>query len=559
MPTKYIPKIGRTLDARPDRVDLRDREFTPRIQSLPKRFPSNDQIAEQLPAYIASGLVRDQGSDGACTGFGLACVINYLIFRLTTDRAQQRKLRSVSPKMLYHLARFYDEWPGEDYEGSSCRGALKAWHKHGVCEERFWPYRGAKFVKPHPNWDKDALTRTLGVYYRINHNSVVDMQAAIKEIGAIYVSADVHDGWDLPRKAATVVSHDSLPVIRPLRNRKSLGGHAFAMVGYNEQGFIVQNSWGRGWAQGGFAVLPYRDWVNHGSDAWVCAMGVPADPVHVHVSSHVIVNGTPPGQSLLAAGVSIKAQTDAPPSLSASVEPWGEQRAYERTVVFGNDGRAINRLVTQADASAAIEEVACAKAIEFFATGKPPRLAVYAHGGLNSEEESIRRIRHLAPYFEANNIYPVFLTWKTGPLETLRDIIEDELSRVPRPDGGLADRLRKIAADVLDRTIEVVAGPVLKPVWSQMKQNAGASVERNRGGERLVHALKKLNQRVPHLEIHLVGHSAGSIILGHLLDLFPAASLSVASCSLYAPACTAAFAAKHFGGAFDAKTLIDPA
>ena len=35
--------------------------------------------------------------------------------------------------MFYELAKLYDEWPGQDYEGSSCRGALKGWHKHGVC------------------------------------------------------------------------------------------------------------------------------------------------------------------------------------------------------------------------------------------------------------------------------------------------------------------------------------------------------------------------------------------------------------------------------------------
>ena len=103
--------------------------------------------------------------------------------------------------MLYHLARFYDEWPGEDYDGSSCRGALKAWHKHGVCSERHWPYRDEQdevsFVPPKDGWAEDALQRRLGVYYRVNRASVVDMQAAIREIGAIYVSSDVHDGWGI--------------------------------------------------------------------------------------------------------------------------------------------------------------------------------------------------------------------------------------------------------------------------------------------------------------------------------------------------------------------------
>ena len=30
----------------------------------------------------------------------------------------------VSPRMIYQLARYYDEWPDENYEGSSCRAAV---------------------------------------------------------------------------------------------------------------------------------------------------------------------------------------------------------------------------------------------------------------------------------------------------------------------------------------------------------------------------------------------------------------------------------------------------
>jgi len=50
------------------------------------------------------------------------------------------------------------------------------------------------------------------------------------------------------------------------------------------------------------------------------------------------------------------------------------------------------------------------------------------------------------------------------------------------------------------------------------------------------------------LEIHLVGHSAGSIILGHLLQVMAARGLDVrvASVHLFAPACTVQFANRHY-------------
>src|SRR5678815_586205 len=53
----------------------------------------------------------------------------------------------------------------------------------------------------------------------------------------------------------------------------------------------------------------------------------------------------------------------------------------------------------------------------------------------------------------------------------------------------------------------------------------------------------------PELELHLVGHSAGSIILGHMLSsMAERASIrkALSSVHLYAPACTVAFACKHY-------------
>ncbi len=161
MPSKFVSALDKKLDARPDRIDLRDREYAPVVVSLPPRFPKDEDVRKLLPAYVGAGLVLSQGREGACTGFGLACVVNYLLWRRAQSAAgRARKIEPVSTRMLYHLARFYDEWPGEDYDGSSCRGALKAWNKHGVCSETLWPYRSSngsvRFIKPKSGWETDA-------------------------------------------------------------------------------------------------------------------------------------------------------------------------------------------------------------------------------------------------------------------------------------------------------------------------------------------------------------------------------------------------------------------
>ena len=170
-----------------------------------------------------------------------------------------------------------------------------------------------------------------------------------------------------------------------------------------------------------------------------------------------------------------------------------------------------DRIVEQENAETSVHNIVSEAPTAWFKTQlQPPRIAIYAHGGLNNEEGSIQRIRTLAPYFAANGIYPLFVTWKTGAIETLSDIIQDQLQRLPRPEGGIEDTLDRVkdaAIEAFDRTIEVIVRPAVKPIWSQMKQNAAASSEQGHGGALIAAALLELKKRVPNLEVHLIGHS----------------------------------------------------
>jgi hypothetical protein len=86
-------------------------------------------------------------------------------------------------------------------------------------------------------------------------------------------------------------------------------------------------------------------------------------------------------------------------------------------------------------------------------------------------------------------------------------------------------------------------------VWSEMKENARFACQPRRAGDLLVDALQGLAATWGDaLEIHLVGHSAGSIILGHLVEVLAARGLAgrIASCHLYAPACTVEFANRYY-------------
>lgn len=601
MPTRLLQFGDQTvrLDARADRLDPRDRPYAPPVVALPPRWPLDARLRRLLPAYVNQGLVFDQGAQGACTGYGLAAVVNFLLWQ--RDGARHH---GVSPHMLYDLARFYDEWPGEEYEGSSCRGAIKGWSKHGSCVAPLWrqsvhadvaPDRVAdgRAYRPDQRWPQDAATRPLGVYYRVDCHAITDMQAALHTIGALYVSARLHAGWlAAPASRALSKGHAGLPVIAWDEQWPEVAHHAFAIVGYNEYGFVVQNSWGEQWGARGFAVLRYDDWRDNGVDCWVAAPGVPqlaapAMPVAPDVLAAPAVMATPavpaaPGRSAsarsraapaTAATVATVATASAAgqpaqarrigtslaagdlPALAhpvlAATPPWSTDIAYTHTLVSGNNG-VLRSSRPDIGRAADLVDVAVHEQLGAWLAGAGKasgKVVIYAHGGLNAEAASLRRIRVMGPYFAANGIYPLFYTWRTGLLETLGGVLADAIGAVPAP--ALAGRS---FADARDGLLETVAHN-FRWMWAEMKDNAAQAAQPGGALALLAAALGQLRQQHPQLELHLAGHSAGAFVQGHLLDLCRAQALPVASVTLLAPACPLEFASRYFMTAIDAGAV----
>jgi len=487
--------------------------------------------------------------------------------------------------MLYDLARRYDEWPGEDYSGSSCRGAIKGWHKHGVCSAARWRYvidaaGKVRFEPPKDDWLADAARRPLGVYYRVDKASIVDLQAAIVEIGAVFVSAGVHDGWStlLGKRSSTPRSHAALKRI-PAKTGSRVGGHAFALVGYNADGFIVQNSWGARWGAGGFAVLPYADWIEHATDAWACALGAPmvgSEAGAARASRYPLPAGLHLGNWALAgaAAGARRAGDDQDP-----YPRWTAEQARDHALVSGDDGRLVRTALGEdldADPMDEVRRRVVEAPAAWFARQPrgPVKLVLHAHGGLVSEARAIDHARALAPVLAGNDTYPLFLVWKTGPSETLLDLLRSAGLPVPgseaAPVEGWFDGVRDRLRDGADLAIEEVARRLGRSVWFEMRENAARGTRAGRVLDLLGRALLDLRDRLARsgrqLEIHVVGHSAGSILLGHLLlHLVTDPDLSVrrpriASVSLLAAACSVGFACRTYlvaaqAGALDLRRL----
>lgn len=501
-------KPARRLDARPDTLDFRDLMYVPTLVEVPTHIPLGDYQDVGVP-------VLDQGSEGACTGYGLATVCNYLLLqrRVVPDPVP------VSARMLYHLAKRYDEWPGEAYDGSSARGAMKGWHKHGVCPEELYPSAGRdRGLELTDRRTSEARRRPLGAYYRVNHKDVVAMHSAIAEVGILYATATVHAGWDEVGEDGTV----------PLSDR-ILGGHAFAIVAYDDEGFWIQNSWGIDWGQGGFARVSYDDWLRNGTDVWVARLGAP-----VMLRS---AESTATAHSAAARQSAAYAYADLRPHI----------------VAVGNDGR-LRPGGDYGTTEAGLAQIFREDIPRVTQGWGKRRILLYAHGGLVGETAAVQRVADYRPALLEAQVYPLAFIWKTDYWTTLTNLLQDAVRR-RRPEGVL-DAAKDFMLDRLDDALEPLARTLTgKAAWDEMKENAVRASRPGGAALRVVGHLQALQTAHGPIEVHLVGHSAGSILLAPLLTQLDAAGIGVATCTLWAPACTMQVFEEHYRPALQSRRV----
>ena len=486
------------LDVHRDSTDFRDLIYRAAL------IPLKREVVP-IARYVR---VRDQEKSGACSGFGLAAVIDYLNQLRYRDGIIDH-FEKVSARMLYEMGKRHDRWPGEAYEGSSARGAMKGWHKQGVCGEDDWPF-SADSVGSLTNLRQErALANPMGAYYRILPKRT-EMQAALNEVGAVFATAYVHVGWKSPDKGR--IAYDG----SPNETAERLGGHAFAILGYTDEGLIIQNSWGKKWSKlkiggdtfKGLALWSYADFDDNLMDAWVARMARPVESISVLSKSGDI------------------RQTESGPERVEAGPPAVEIRDHYLHI---DDGRFDPEGTYPSDDLQAREVMKKAASAD--------HLLLWAHGGLNSVKGSATRVGKLTPIFSANGVYDLHYVWETGLLGELRDVLLGKQDFVKDRVGGLSSWW--------DRLLEKSTWPLGRPLWREMISDAVMAFDARHAdgtrpaGSRTLDLLKRELPATGRPKIHLVGHSAGAIWLAHLLERWHALQgPKIETLLLLAPACT---------------------
>ena len=211
-----------------------------------------------------------------------------------------------------------------------------------------------------------------------------------------------------------------------------------------------------------------------------------------------------------------------------AVDPWAGLKPYVVNLALGQLSEEGQFRTTPADLEGIIDGLS-----EYCHEVEQPRLMLHAHGGLVAEGSALEYAAKVAPWWRDKGIYPVYFVWESGLLDILGQYV------LGRRD--LADWTSDPALEALLRVPGTLG-------WSGMKKSArlassADSGDGHPGGARLfVDLLDAANRagEFPKLEVHAVGHSAGSIFHAHLLPILTERNFPIQSLHFLAPAITVA-------------------
>lgn len=259
-----MPDVIRKFGAVRDVTDRRDLKFKTSRTLLPSK--PNYSLFDQL------GLVKDQLSEGSCTGHAGSEHAETLIYKAYGKRVR------LSPAFLYYKERELEgTLPSDD--GAESRSIFRALNKFGCCLESSDPYNPFKMnAVPTPVQLAEAALNKIGAYHRIE--SIDDIESCLISEYTCTLAVKLYQSFQ-----------DSIGVISlPNKTKeRELGGHEMLIWGFDTTGFalwnlfnkpgvMVRNSWSSSWGLNGDCLFPFEyfkdpdlwmdSWVGHFGPPW---------------------------------------------------------------------------------------------------------------------------------------------------------------------------------------------------------------------------------------------------------------------------------------------------
>lgn len=216
-PIMALDRLGRLPT-----TDIRDREYPAHrlaVQRLGHLTDDDQDVLNRGWRYWwDEGWWGDQGNEPECVAYAMLHLLEDGPH--TKDPTRPGAGPIINPNRLYRGAQQNDEWPGEQYDGTSARGACK-WLKHqGVISSYSWYFTLEQLV--------DGL-----------------LLVGPSAFGTLWTSGMFYPDED--------------GFIRPTGSAR--GGHEVLANGVNmhEEKIRFKNSWGRHWGDGGQFWMRFDD------------------------------------------------------------------------------------------------------------------------------------------------------------------------------------------------------------------------------------------------------------------------------------------------------------
>jgi C1A family cysteine protease len=249
----------------PDPPDIRDYTVAhPKVAEVVRKLRVPELRAPSsvdLRPYFSP--IEDQQNVGSCTAQAGVGIVEYYQRRAFNKHLDGSRL------FLYKATRNLLGWQGDT--GAYLRTTMGALCMFGVAPEKYWPYAVARYDAEPP-----AFVYVLGQAYQAETFHRLDTAGLAP--ADLLTSIKQHLAAGLPPMFGFTVYESYRQAQRdgripfPSATERVVGGHAVVAVGYDDAAvvkhavtgatttgaFLIRNSWGSGWGQAGYGLLPYE-------------------------------------------------------------------------------------------------------------------------------------------------------------------------------------------------------------------------------------------------------------------------------------------------------------
>ncbi len=239
-----------------------------RFVEPPAEAKKFDTSLERLPPKVDlrpfMTTVEDQGQTNSCAANATAGAYEYLMKRHLGDESYD-----VSRLFIYFNARAKDGGAQILDEGSVLANVIEGLKEYGACSEESWPFDSTNVNTPPAEETYQEAAQFLIEGAELVPTDLSAWKTALAAGFPIVFGVALFDSFDKQKVKGMVPE--------PTANeagRESHGGHAMLCVGYSDadEVFIVRNSWGTTWGDGGYCYIPYRYLMNpkyNFGDSWI--------------------------------------------------------------------------------------------------------------------------------------------------------------------------------------------------------------------------------------------------------------------------------------------------